>query len=145
MRKEGETVTGRESIFERLSRESWEGWNTFALLLTQGNFLKHFIVPKNPIQPQSLHLISWRDKRTKNNAIWVLKDAETYYELNLVIYACAFPFALRIFRTTFHCFSSMHHRNNKNISSLVFSCEVNAKVMKMKEKAFSTALNFQQK
>lgn len=35
---------------------------------------------------------SERKNEMKNNAIWKLKDAETYYELNFVIYARSFPF-----------------------------------------------------
>lgn len=71
--------------------------------------------------------IQKRNKGMKNNAIWKLKDAETYYELSFVIYMLLFPLAaaaspsLARWRENFSSFHST--ATTKMFSLLLFPSE----------------------
>jgi prolipoprotein diacylglyceryltransferase len=56
----------------------------------------------------------------KNNAIWELKDAETYYELSFVIYALFF-LAASFFRFTQECFSKQSFQSTATIKNIFLS------------------------
>lgn len=78
----------------------------------------------------------------KNNAIWKLKDAETYYELSFVIYALFLLDRLLAWKENWKV-STPHQQqpnNNKNIFPFFWW-----KVMKNKMKQFFYSFEFQAK